>query len=172
MQSLKIPSTPKSDLEKLLEKQRETNSLVKAVLQYKDSYLVFLYTEKQLHDISQFCCGDNDVAVLGIDTTFNLCHLWVTDTSYRNKRLANRSTQKSPVNVGPTMLHFTKDDETFRRFCAEMLCSNPQIVTLQKVGVDMEKAIFNGFKSLLPKLMRLLCVRHLSKRDEVSIEQT
>ena len=29
------------------------------------------------------------------------------------------------VNLGPTMLHFTKDEGVFRRFCLEIISANP-----------------------------------------------
>ena len=54
--------TPKDDVEKLLSAQRDPNSLIGSVVVYGDSYLVFLYN-KQLEDIEQFCCSDNDVSV-------------------------------------------------------------------------------------------------------------
>ena len=69
------------------------------------------------------------------------------------------------------MLHFTKDDETFRRFCAELLSANPKLTDIKTVGVDMESAISNGFKSLIKSLSKLYCARHLSKRDEVAIDK-
>ena len=62
------PSIYKDNLQKLLAAQRDPKSLIRS----GDSYLAFLYTDKQLQDIEQFCCGDNDVSVLGIDTTFKL----------------------------------------------------------------------------------------------------
>ena len=69
------------------------------------------------------------------------------------------------------MLHFTKNEETFRQFCAELLSANPQLNGLTKIGVDMESAIFNGFKSLNKHLLQLYCVRHLRQRDEVAIKK-
>ena len=72
--------TPKDDIDKLISAQRDPNSLVRTVLITGDSYIAFIYTEKQLNDIEQFCCKDSDVSVLGIDTTFKLCNIWLTDT--------------------------------------------------------------------------------------------
>ena len=160
-----------SNLDKLLREQRDKESPVRTVIETKDYYIAFLYTKKQLQDIELFCCNsDNRVCVLGVDTTFKLCDMWLTDTSYRNERLISRKSRKSPVNLGPVMLHFTKDEETFRRFFQEMQAANPAILNLRKVGADMEAAIFNGFKSVTPNLKLLYCVRHLQKRDELSIE--
>ena len=35
--------------------------------------------------------------------------MWVTDISYRNKRLINSVSRKHPVFLGSVMTHFTKD---------------------------------------------------------------
>ena len=40
----------------------------------KDAFFFITTTE----DIKQLCCGAN-ASVLGVDTTFNLCNMWVTD---------------------------------------------------------------------------------------------
>jgi hypothetical protein len=165
-----LVGVPKTDLDKLRELQRDQDSLVRTVLQYGDCYIAFVYSDKQMKDIEMFCCKDTKCAVFGIDTTFKLCNMWVTDTSYRNLRLLSTRTGKHPVFLGPAMLHFTKDETTFRRFCAELICANPSLSNIRKIGVDMEAAIFNGFNSLLKPLLKLFCVRHLRKRDDKAID--
>ncbi len=166
-----VPTTQPSNLDMLMAAQRDPTSPVRTVLVFRDAYIAFLYTDKQIDDIKRFCCDptDNNTCVLGIDTTFKLCNMWVTDTSYRNKRLLSIRTKKNPVHLGPVMLHFTKDEETFRRFCLELIASCPDLANLKKIGVDMEAAIFKGFKSVIMNLLKLYCVRHLQKRDEVSL---
>ena len=152
---------PVSNLDKLLAAQRDPLSPVRTVLVYDDCYVAFLYSDKQLKDIELFCCKDVECSIFGIDTTFKLCDMWLTDTSLRNHRLLSTRNGKHPVLLGPCMLHFRKTEESFRRFCGELLSANPSLENLKKVGTDMESAIYGGFKSLLPKLLQLLCVRHL-----------
>ena len=126
-----------------------------------DSYTAFLYTDKQLKDIELFCCDQNDKScVMGIDSTFKL----------PQKRLLSSRTRKTPVHLGPVMMHFTKDEGTFRRFCVELISANPQLINLKKVGMDMKAAIFNGFQSVISKLLQLYCVRYLQQRDEKTID--
>ena len=108
--------------------------------------------------------------MLGIDTTFNLCDLWVTDTCYKNKCLVNNKTGNHPAFLGPLLFHFTKDDTTFTRFAMEIIAMDPVIMSqLKKIGLAMEEAIFNGIKKVIPNVSQLYCVRHLSKRDETKI---
>lgn len=125
-----------------------------------------MYSARQLNDIEKFCCYGTEPVPLAVDTTFNLCDLWLTDSSYKNKRLVNTLTGTSPVFFGPCMLHFTKDVEAFSRFALELRAGNAALKDLKTIGVDMEAAIFNGFKIHQPDVSRLICVRHLKKRDE------
>ena len=160
----------KDDLETLLDCQRDKQSPVQTVVITGDHYFVFVYTRRQIDDIKIFCCRtDDDASVLGVDTTFKLCSMWLTDTSYRNKRIIRVTSQKNPVWLGPVMLHFSKDEEAFRRFCLEMISKEPLLLNLVKIGVDKEAAIYNGFKSVISSLLELYCVRHLKERDELML---
>ena len=64
------------------------------------------------------------------------------------------------------MLHFTKDEKTFGRFGLEILSSNSNLKNFSFIRVDLVSAIFNGLKTMIPGLHRLICARHLMKRDE------
>ena len=68
-------------------------------------------------------------------------------------------------------LHFSKDDATFSFFALELLSSNPNLRTLKGIGVDLESAILNDFKKMIPNLNRLVCVRHLIKLDEKKLNE-
>ena len=69
------------------------------------------------------------------------------------------------------MFHFKKHEEAFRRFALEMCAENPKLIGLKAVDVDMESAIYQGFKSIFKGLSRFICVRHLQQRDETKIEK-
>ena len=162
--------TRQDDILDVLHEQK-SNDFIESVTVKKGVYYFFLSDQNQLDDIAQFCCSKKDVAVLGVDTTFNLCNLWATDTCYRNKRLVNPRTGDNPVFLSPTLLHFTKDEFTFSRLALEILAIKPEIGNLKKIGVDMEDAIFNGMKSIFKGLNRLLCVKHLNGRDQKKISK-
>ena len=93
----------------------DSSSPVQILVISGNSYVAFLYTGKRLKDIELFCCdaNDNNLCVLGMNTTFKLCNMEITDTFYHNneKFLSCRS-RKYPVHLGPIMMHFTKDEET------------------------------------------------------------
>ena len=92
---------------------------------------------------------DNNSCVLGIYINFKLCNMWITDTSYCNKRLLRNRTRNNPVHLAPIMMRFTKDEETSRRFCIELISANSQLINLKNFGADMEVAIFNKFQSVI-----------------------
>ena len=130
------------------------------------SYIAFAYTEKQLSEFAKFCCKSKETGIFAVDTTFNLSDLWLTDTSYRNKRLVNTIDGGAPVRLGPIMLHFTRVEKTFGRFRLEIPSANLNLKNISFIGVDLESAIFTGLKTMISGLCRLICVRHLMKRDE------
>ena len=127
----------------------------------KTAYYAFLYSDRQLNDIEKFCCCNGISNPLAIDTRFNLCDLWLTETLYRNRRLVVDTTGKSPVFFGPCIFHFKKDKEAFRQLALEICAGNLKLIELKAVGVDMESAIYRGFKSIFKDLSRFLCVHHL-----------
>ena len=71
----------------------------------------------------------------------------------------------STLTTGP--LHFTKDTQTFKQFVLEIQVCNPETRGIKKIGVDMEDAIYNGVKILLPEAQQLYCVQHLKQQDEM-----
>ena len=103
-----IPQETNDHLHTLLRGQRDSVSFLKAVTVTDQSHIAFAYAEKQLSDIEKFCRKSTEAVVFAVDTTFNLCDLWITDTSYRNKRLVNTIDGGAPVHLGPIMLHFTR----------------------------------------------------------------
>jgi len=150
--------------------EMKNNKMIQSIIVKESAYFYFMCSSRQIEDIIKFCCSDKDSCVFSVDTTFNLCDLWVTDSSYRNKRIISNSTGDSPVFLGPLLFHFTKDEPTFNRFMLEMVAMDPAIMKMKKLGVDMEDAIFNGIKSIIPDITHLYCVRHLRQRDEKKID--
>ena len=106
------------EFELLLRLQRQEINFVKTLASLSKSYYVFLANDVQLHDVDWFCCKQN--GVLSLDTTFNLCKNWITDSCYHNQRLQNRDGQHM-VFLGPTLIHFQEDAFIFSRFASEIV---------------------------------------------------
>ena len=110
-------------LPSLLRAQGNSDSFLKTVTVTDHWYIAFTYIEKQLSDIEKFCCKSTEAGVSRVDAIFNLCNLWITDTSYRNKHLVNTTDGGTPAHVAPIMLQL--------HTCREIVVWNYE---LEKVG--------------------------------------
>ena len=142
---------------------KNTNSLLKNIVLTPGEYFVTCFDGQQIEDMNKFCSSSTNPLV--IDTTFDLCDMWLTDTAYQNLRLINGKNQH-PWFYGPCLFHMKKGSETFSRFALDMVVSSPGLKNPSFLGTDMEKAMFDGFKRVFPDLKNLLCVKHLSDRDK------
>ena len=118
----------KGEIYEILHQLREID-IVHSITIKKDPFFFITTTEEIAQYIKQFCCGTN-ASVLGVDTNFNLCNMWLTDTCYHNKRVTNPETGNYPIFLGPTLFHFTKDDKTFSRLALELLDMVPELINL------------------------------------------
>ena len=141
-----------------IELQREKKDFIRSVSCLRNSYYMFIADDVQLNDVAFLCVDKN--GVLSIDTKFNLCSNWVTDTCYENTRLQTQK-GKHPFFLGPILIHFERDAFIFNRFASEMCSFQLKIKNLRTIGTDQEMAIYNGFASQVPDLNLLLCVFHL-----------
>ena len=87
------------------------------------------------------------------------------DTACQNHGLTNNDWNDNPWWFGPSILHMSKKPETFMRFCIEMVVTNPALRNLKYLGTDMERALYQGFKVVVPELKNLLCVIGLAKPE-------
>ena len=83
-----------------------------------------------------------------------------THTSYYDKQFLSSRTRKNPVHLGSVMMSFSKNEKGWR-FFVELISTNPQSISLKKVRVDMEDAIFTGFQIVIYNFLHLYGVRHL-----------
>ena len=74
------------DLSSLL-RYLKSMDVVKIIIVKKRCYIFNLSMERQVEEVVKFCCTDQNISVLGIDTRYNLCNIWVTDLCYQNKRI-------------------------------------------------------------------------------------
>ena len=132
------------ELASIIQFQRREKEFVRNVSCICDSFYVFLGATIQLSDVAKFCCDMDEV--LCIDTTFNLCEYWLTDTCYGNLRLETKE-GKNPIFIGPSIMHFARDEFLFNWFISKMCSFQPKIRSLKTIGTDQDKAIYNGFLS-------------------------
>ena len=115
----------------------ESSSFVHSLTILPNHYLAFAYSNTSLHNVECFCVNGN--SVFRIDTTFEIIDgLWVTDTSYTNESIIKADDQENPEFPGPMMVHFRKDEATYRRFAGELVTENPALLNVRKIGTDMD----------------------------------
>ena len=118
---------------------------------------------RQIKSIFHFWCCDTEASVLGIDTTFNLCELWITDSCYKNGRLVHNATGDHPAYLGPLLFHFTKEEFTFTRFALEMVGLNPEITNVRLVQIWMRQ-FTTVWKQLLLMIVNYIWYDTLANR--------
>jgi len=143
--------------------KKNPHSLLKNVVLTPQEYLITCFDDIQICDINKFCASSSTPLIM--DTTFDLCDMWLTDTAYQNLRLVNSKNQH-PWFFGPSFLHMKRSAETFLRFALDMVVSTPGLKPPKFLGTDLEKAMYDGFKKVFPDLNSLLCVKHLSDADQ------
>lgn len=89
-----------------------------------------------------FCVRGN--CNLHVDTTFELVEgLWLTDTTYTSEALVDLN-GKNPEFPGPSFWHFRKSKDCYRRFAGEFVTQKPELLGIEKVGCDLDKACSKG----------------------------
>lgn len=121
---------------------------------------IIIYSDEQLEDLKSNCTGSNG-SVLGIDRTFNLGPCFVTTTTYKNRKVVKRETLQNPIFLGPTMLHWDRETESYHKFFCH-LNNKLRFPSGLKVGSDEERAvILKAVRHAFRDLVQLLCTKHL-----------
>ena len=76
----------KDEIYEMLHQLREIE-IAHSITIKNDEFFFIITTEEIAQDIKQFCCGAN-ASDLGVDTTFNLCNMWVTNSVIITKELS------------------------------------------------------------------------------------
>ena len=129
-------STHVSDIPKSSGIREEANELytvmMKAHLEDKDvkfcrdikaypDLAIVLAAERQLSDITRFCCNPFEYSVLTVDPTFSLGKFDVIPTTYRHLLLECKWSGKPPVLIGPTLIHYKKNFQTYLFFTSSVV---------------------------------------------------
>ena len=106
-------------------------------------YIVFAFNDDCLEGVERCCV--NSSSVFRCDSTFEIIDkLCLTDTSYTNTALIETQDAKHPEFPGSMMVHFTKDQETYRCLATEIVTVKPNLSNISMIGHDMDQGIKNG----------------------------
>ena len=133
-------------------------------------FLVVLASDCQLQDLEHFCTNSEGFSILGVDPTLHIFqeNISLTVMTYRNLKLHHGVTKKSPVFIGPVLMHQWKDCKTYSRFANSLVTECPDLDGLIACGTDGEKALIDRLKRNLRFALFLRCFIHF--RDNVKRE--
>ena len=110
-----------------------------------------LCTDYQLN-IDRFCTDLACFCPLSVDPTFNLGDFSVTVTSFCNLLLKNQRTGKSPVMIGPMLVHRQKLFSSYHFFASSLVSLKPSLSGLQAFGTDGKECLYNAFATVFSGL--------------------
>ena len=131
-----------------------------------------LCTNSHLLDIEQFCTGNCDFCPLTIDPTFDLGDFSVTVTCYRHLLLESRqSSTKSPVMIGPMLVHRRKLFSTYHFFASSLVSLRPSLSQLCAFGTDGEDALYQAFSAQFKEATHLRCFLHFRDNCKAKLHE-
>ena len=138
------------------------HKFIRDVKAYPDP-AVFLATDQQMHDLERFCCNPAEFSILTVDPTFSLGDFDVTPTTYRHLLLHSKRTNKPPVMLGPTLIHYRKSFPTYLFLASSMISLNRNLEGLRAFGTDGEKALKDAFAHEFKCAVNLTCFIHVRR---------
>lgn len=126
---------------------------------------VVLALERQLEELVQFCTSPGEFSIFSVDPTFNVfkSNISLTVTTYRNLKLQSKNSSKSPVFLGPVLLHQKKDWKTYSNFFHSLVTEKQELEGVLACGTDGEKALIDGLKKNFRFAIFLRCFLHFKE---------
>ncbi len=124
---------------------------------------IVLATEQQLHDLERFCCNPLNFSVLTVDPTFSLGDFDITPTTYRHLLLRSKRTDKPPVMLGPTLIHYRKTFSTYKFLASCMISLNRHLEGLRAFGTDGETPLIDAFAREFRCAVHVICFNHVRR---------
>ena len=118
-------------------------------------------TDQQLNDLVKFCTSPDKFTAITVDPTFYLGDFEVTPITYWHLFLQSEHTGKSPVFVGPMLIHYRKDFATFLYFASTLVGLRRDLERLQAFGTEWGEALIDAFTREFGFAIHLLCTIHL-----------
>ena len=118
-------------------KLEEVKSFILNVTILSQNYVVFAFTDDCLEGEGR-CCA-NSSSVFRCDTKFEIIDkLWLTDTIYTNTALTKTQGTKGPEFRGHMMMHFRKDQGTYRRRATKIVTAKTNLSNISMIVHDMD----------------------------------
>jgi hypothetical protein len=151
-------------LEVILKMKTEKEHLVRKITIEKENTTIVIASDEQLNDLAKFSTSEVDFCTVQIDPTFRLGPYECTPISYRNL-MKRKRTGKSPLRLGPVLIHYRKNQNTFSSFLQTLIDLKPQLQGVISTGTDGEQALVNAIEIKFPNAGKcsLRCFRHVQE---------
>ena len=113
--------------EVLLKMKTDNEPFVRKVSIEKENTTIVIASDEQLTNLAKFSTSEIDFCTVQIDPTFRLGPYECTLTSYRNLMLKRKRTGKSPLRLGPVLIHYRKDQNTYSSFLQSLIDLKPTL---------------------------------------------
>ena len=117
----------------------------------------------QLNDMERFLTNNQQFGVLTVDTTYNLGDFYVTAVTYPHLMLQDVITKKSPLLLGPVLVHQSTNFSVFNYFASTLVGCRPKLRQVLAFGSDGDKALVEAFTHNFPYAIQLRCFIHFQR---------
>ena len=116
-------------------------SFIRNVTILPKCYVVFAFTDDWLEGVERCCV--NSSSVFRFDTKFEIID---------NTALTKTQGTKGPEFRGHMMMHFRKDQGTYRRRATKIVTAKTNLSNISMIGHDMDQAIKNGLTIIFSRI--------------------
>ncbi|CAM4838907.1 unnamed protein product [Rotaria magnacalcarata] len=148
--------------------EKSTSIIARFSMSRGEAPVLVLSQPHMIKELKRRCINSSDQmqpSVLCIDTTFNLGRFFVASIVFRNTTVRYRKTKKAPIFIGPTMIHYRDDAQSYQELLDYVRRELNNCSTLV-IGSDGAKAIKKAVSSVFPDSTHLYCTRHVRQNIE------
>ena len=171
---LKLDSGCKSELAETMEKCKtglgpSGVSFVRCV-EAAPEPMCILATDRQIHEMVHNCTDTSAFVPIGVDPTFKLGKFYVTPIVFPLRMLVSKETGKSPVYLGPLLIHQSQKFTAYRYFASQLVGLDSRLKDIRAIGTDGEAALYDALKSVFPSAVHLRCFIHFKRNIEAKLQ--
>ena len=84
--------------------------------------------------------------------------------------LVSTQTGKSPVYLGPILIHQSQKFSAYHYFASQIVALRPKLNNIRAIGIDGEPALYTALKSVFSSAVHMRCFIHLKKKIETKLQ--
>jgi len=125
---------------------------------------IVMYNARQMDELKSFCFSKTAGSVWSFDKTYNLGHLYVTVSVYRNLALSRTVSDTVPTFLGPLFIHGNSDFETYAVFMGHLSARLSSCCFSElRMGSDEEASLRKAMTHCFGAASLVACTRHIKQ---------